>query len=142
MADTLATLARLRRLQATAAKRGLADALRAEAEAEAALQQAQQAPGLEARHVAAEDERLLASAFANWLARSAAVIHGQTLRADAAAQERGAASARLQAAEGALEAVCTLQEERAVVARRASLRRGQMRLDEAGARKARQAVLF
>ena len=143
MADTLATLARLRRLQATAAKRGLADALRIEAEAEAALHQARRAPAEEAKEAtAAQDQQLLATAFASWLPRSAATVRSHTARMEAAAQERSAASARLQAAEGALEAVCTLQEEREALVRRASLRRAQVRLDEAGAQKARQAVLF
>ncbi len=132
MADTLATLARLRRLQATAAKRGVADALRAEAEAEAALRQARQAPSDEAGQVTAAQDQLSASAFALWLPRAAAQIRSQATKADAAVRERDAARARLRAAEGALDAVRSLQEERDTVARRASLRRTQLQLDEAG----------
>ena len=144
MAETLATLARLRRLQATAAKRDFAAALRSEAEAEAALHRARQAPAQEAGAVAAaQDELLLAAAFASWLPRSAGAIRGHAGRLEAATQGRNAASARLLAAEGALEAVGTLQREREVAARKAALRRGQTQLDEAGLQARRkQAVLF
>ncbi len=137
MADTLATLARLRRLQATAARRDVADALRAEAEAEAALHQARQAPLDEAGRVNASQDQAVAAAFARWLPRAAAQIRGQAARLDTAGRTLDAARQTLQAAEGALEAVETLREEREALARRTMLRRAQMLLDEAGLRAGR-----
>ncbi len=136
MADTLATLARLRHLQATTAKRVLADALRAEAQAEAALNAARQAPAQEARDAGgAQDGFLLATAFAAWLPLSAAAVRNHTAQAAAAGREREAAAASLRAAEGALEAVANLQREQASALRKATLRKAQVQLDEMGARR-------
>ena len=133
VADTLATLARLRSLQATQARRDLAEALRAQAEVEAALNAAWQARQTEAQ--AACTDPGSQHAFAGWLPRSDADLARLVNAAAKSGQEQQSALAGLAACKGALEAVETLQRERAAEARKAGGRRLQLRLDELGVRR-------
>ncbi len=132
MPDKLAILARLRHLEAELAKRDLAQALRAERAAEAALDEARRAPLAEASAIPADAAHPLAVGFARWLpAASAAIAHRteDTRGATAARQLAGHEAATCNAA---LEAVGTLQAERAQASRRHVLRREQLGLDELG----------
>ena len=141
MADALATLARLRRLQEAAARRELARAFQDEAAAASALGEARQVRITEAGVVAGEPDQMLACAFAGWLPQSAAAIARRQAEAAQAGAAVQAARAQALACKGAVEAVEALQEERAVAARAGAQRRVQLRLDEVG-RKARQGLLF
>jgi hypothetical protein len=128
--DTLATLARLRHLQAVQAGRDLAGALTEERRADAVQQTAAAAFAREAACIPNDAAHPLAGSFATWLPA------GQAALATAAAARRGAvahsvaargALAQARAAERAVEIV---RDAKAEEARCAALRKAQVMLDD------------
>jgi hypothetical protein len=113
MADALAKLARLRRLEAEAAKRDLAACVTAERLAQRALTQAQAAVAMEAR-VAVP---VLPGAFAAWLPAAAEAIARCKAAEVQAAQQRDAARLALAQRLAAQKAVDTVLAERVAAAR-------------------------
>ncbi len=128
MTDRLAPLARLRSLQAKLARRDLAVALQAGAQADAALATARAAPATEAGHL--PQEPLLAAAFAAWLPHSAAAIERARAASLEAARACGSAAAALAERQRALETVSALQDQRRAAARAHALRQAQIGLDD------------
>jgi flagellar export protein FliJ len=134
MADPVARLLRLRAIEADAARRAVAAALRAQGEAEARLAVAQHAISAEARIGVADAADPLAGAFARWLPAGQAAIRR-------AAMEEAAKRAALEVARGALTAArvsvraCeTLQETQAALRREAVLKAEQLAIEESGRR--------
>ncbi len=122
--DPLVTLARLRRLAVSEAKRDLAEALLAEDEALTRAAAAEAA-------LTAEAETTEPGAYAAWLPRGLAVAQAEATRAAAArraTERRRIALADARAAERAVEILAARQ---AAEAARAEDRLAQARLDEA-----------
>ncbi len=113
MADALARLARLRWLEAEAAKRDLAAAAAAERAAQRALVQAQALVAMEARVPTAA----LPGAYAAWLPAGAQAIAACKSAEKQAAQARAAARLALAQRLAAQKAVDTVLEERLAAAR-------------------------
>lgn len=122
--DPLATLARLRKLAVSEAKRDLADALRAE---DAALARAM------AAEAALTDEAATAEpgAYAAWLPRGIAVARAEATKAEAAARATERQRLSLAEARAAERAVELLAARREAEAAKAADRRAQAMLDEA-----------
>lgn len=135
MADRLATLARLRKLQTDLARADLAACLQREAAAAAALSDARAAPSREAGHLDASQPLMLAGAFAGWLPAAAAAIGQREQAAAEAAGDCAHARADLAGRKAAQEAIATLQAERAAQARILRERGRQLALDELGHRR-------
>jgi hypothetical protein len=85
VADALGTLWRLRRLHAEEARRTLAAALAAEAEAANRLQSALAAPAREAAALGRQPSRQMTNAYAAWLPAAARAIHSCRRAGDSAA---------------------------------------------------------
>jgi len=120
MADTLKTLARLRRLEADQAKRDLAASIAQERAASRALLAAQAGLAQEARlagHVPA--------AFAAWLPGASAAIRQCHANERQAAAAREAARENLATRRAALKATETLLEQRQTAARLDTERRAE-----------------
>jgi flagellar export protein FliJ len=134
MADTLATLHRLRRLQSDQAKRALADHLTAERTAEHRLAQAHAAIAAEAASAPTDAAHPLAHAFAAWL--PAAHLARAQLTAALAAAEATTTTARatLTEARAAERAAESIAEKRATEARRLALKQDQLKSDDRPAR--------
>jgi len=113
MADGLAKIARLRRLEAAAAKRDLASALTAERIAQRALVQAQAAVVTEAR----VNLPVMSDCFAAWLPAAVEAIAGRKSAELQAAVERDAARQVLAQCLAAQRAVDTVLAEREASAR-------------------------
>lgn len=135
MADTLHTLARIRRLNADLARRDLGHAVQAEIAAQNALQVATEAPAREAALLAARDPGLDRAAFAAWLPAARQAILRRTSEAQAASQARDATAQELSRCKAALEAVETLLGQHASAARKTAQRKAQSGLDELGGRR-------
>jgi flagellar biosynthesis chaperone FliJ len=126
MADTLAGLARLRRLDVAQAKRDLATAIATELAASRALRAAQAGLAQEARLSAGQ----LPAAFAAWLPTASAAIRQCHATERQAAAARESARQTLAAHRAALKAAETLLEKREAAARLdASRRADRMRGD-------------
>jgi len=119
MPDTLARLARLRRLEAEQAKRDLAAAVRNERDAQRALTQAQAAIILEAHVPLAEAP----GAYAAWLPAAMQAIAACRASQAQATGEREAARAELTQCLAAQKAVDTVVNDRAAQARLEAERR-------------------
>jgi flagellar export protein FliJ len=130
MADPLATLRRLRQIEADQARRALAAALTASHEADRRAQAARAALQTEARAAPADAAHPLAASYAAWLPA------GQTAVREAAAAERTAQAradatrAALAEARAAERAVETVQDARAAARHAAALKREQVELDD------------
>jgi flagellar biosynthesis chaperone FliJ len=130
VADALATLRRLRQIEADQARRALAAALAASLEAERRAQAARTALQTEARAAPVDAGHPLAGSYAAWLPT------GQTAVREAAAAERiaqtraDATRAALAEARAAERAVETVLDARAAARHAASLRREQVELDD------------
>jgi F420-0:gamma-glutamyl ligase-like protein len=109
MADTLAKLARLRRMEAEAAKRDLATAVTNERLAQRALTQAQASVALEAR----VPVPAVPGAFAAWLPAAAQAIARCKAAETEATRQRGAAREALAQRLAAQKAVDTVVAARA-----------------------------
>jgi len=119
MADALAKLARLRRLEAEAAKRDLAAATAVERAAQRATVQAQAAVALEAR----VPLPAAPGAFAAWLPAAAQAIAGCKSAETKAALDRNAARLALAQRLAAQKAVDTVLADRTAAERREAARR-------------------
>ena len=119
MADALAKLARLRRLEAEAAKRDLAAAAAAERAAQRATVQAQAAVALEAR----VPLPAAPGAFAAWLPAAAQAIAGCKSAETKAALDRNAARLALAQRLAAQKAVDTVLADRTAAERLEAARR-------------------
>jgi flagellar export protein FliJ len=130
MADALATLRRLRQMEADQARRDLAASLAASAEANQRAEAARAALQNEARAAPMDAAHPLAGSYAAWLPA------GQTAVRDATASERTAQAraeasrAVLATARAAERAVETVQDARAATRRVAALKREQINLDD------------
>jgi flagellar export protein FliJ len=129
--DPLDALLKVRRMAADEARRGLAECLRAESEAIAAIVEIEASIGREteaATSLAADDAEV--EAFAAWLRR----IRPQQRAAHAAAEEAEAAATQarmlLGAACAAIRAAEEMLAKHAAEARAAAQRKGQAEIDE------------
>ncbi len=134
MADTLRTLARIRRLHADLARRDLGHAVQAEIAAQNALQVATEAPAREIALLATGNTGPETAAFAAWLPQAQHAIERRTAEAQAASRARDATAQALATCKAALEAVETLQAQHASAARKVAQRKAQSGLDELGGR--------
>jgi flagellar biosynthesis chaperone FliJ len=134
VADTLHTLARIRRLHADLARRDLGQAVQVEIMAQNALQAAVEAPAREIALLATGHRGTETAAFAAWLPLAQSAIVRRTADAQAASQARDATAQALASAKSALEAVETLQAQHARAARKVAQRKAQSGLDELGGR--------
>jgi hypothetical protein len=130
MADALATLRRLRQIEADQARRALAAALAASLEADRRAQAARTALETEARAAPADAAHPLAGSYAVWLPVGQTEVR-EAGAADRTAQTRAdatrAALAEARAAERAVEIV---QAARAAARHAAVLKREQVELDD------------
>ena len=133
--DPLDALLKVRRMAADEARRGLAECLRAESEAIAAIVEIEASIGREteaATSLAADDAEV--EAFAAWLRR----IRPQQRAAHAAAEEAEAAATQarmlLGAARAAIRAAEEMLAKHAAEARAAAQRKGQAEIDETAQR--------
>jgi flagellar export protein FliJ len=129
----LANLLRLRRFEADTARRALAEALAAEADAQARLARAQEALAAEAGQAGSlRDRDALVSLrnFAAWLPRGAAARQAAARAVAVAAQAAAAARAALAERRAALEAVEKLVEAAAREDRQHAARREAHALDD------------
>ncbi len=133
MADALATLARLRRMEADQARRALGMAIGQERQAVQAAANARADRQREAL-LAARAADPLAGAYAAWLPASVRTIAQADAAVSRSAADRDLAAASLAGCKAALEAVETLIDERNHTRRRHASRRAQSRLDEMGHR--------
>jgi hypothetical protein len=122
--DPLATLARLRRLAVSEARRDLAEALAAE---DAALARATAAEAA----LTDEAETAEPAAYAAWLPRGLAEARAEAAKAEAAARAAERQRLALAEARAAERAVELLAAKRAAEAAKAADRRAQAMLDEA-----------
>jgi hypothetical protein len=130
MADALATLRRVRQMEADQARRDLAATLAASLDAERRAQAARTALQTEARAVAVDAAHPLAGSFANWLPAGQAAVRSAAA-AERTAQARAEASrAALAEARAAERAVETVQDARAAARRTTALKREQIELDD------------
>jgi flagellar biosynthesis chaperone FliJ len=134
VADTLHTLARIRRLHADLARRDLGQAVQAEIMAQNALQAAVEAPAREIALLATGQRGIETASFAAWLPLAQSAIVRRTADSQAASQARDATAQALASAKSALEAVETLQAQHARAARKVAQRKAQSGLDELGGR--------
>jgi len=130
MADALATLRRLRRLEVEAAHRDLAGKLAVAVEAEQRAEAARSALRTEADAAPRDAAHPLAGGFANWLPA------GQSAARAAAAAERAAQAsaetsrAALAEARAAERAVQTVQDASTAARQAAAQKRTQLELDD------------
>jgi flagellar export protein FliJ len=130
MADALATLRRLRRMNADQARRDLAASLAASSEANQRAQVARAALQSEARAAAVDAGHPLAGSYAAWLPAGQMAVR-ETVTAERTAQLRAEASrAALAEARAAERAVETVQDAQAVARQAAALKREQAELDD------------
>jgi len=130
MKTALHTLLRLRRFEADAARRALAEALAAEAEAESRRDRAEAALYEEARNTD-EDTLLALQNFAAWLPRGTADRQAANHALAVAARTSSAARAALAERRAAMEAVEKHVEAQARAERQAEARREAHALDDA-----------
>jgi flagellar biosynthesis chaperone FliJ len=130
MADALATLRRLRQIEADQARRALGAALAASLEAERCAQAARAALQTEARAAPVDAAHPLAGSYAAWLPAGQTAVREAAVAectAHAHAEATRAALAEARAVERAVE---TVQDARAAVRRAAALKREQVELDD------------
>jgi len=135
MADKLATLLRLRRLEADLARRDLALAWHFEHEQQAGLDAAIAAPGVEASKLPAEADRLAQAAFARWLPQAMLRVDQCHAACGLAEEARLIAADEAASRHAALEAVSQLQDERRQAERKMAMRKMQSGLDELAAQR-------
>ena len=133
MADKLATLLRLRRLEADLARRDLALAWHLEHEQQAGLEAAVAAPGVEASKLPAD--RLAHAAFARWLPQAMLLVDQCHAAHGLAEEARLVAADEAASRHAAQEAVSQLQDERRQAERKIAMRKMQSGLDELAARR-------
>jgi flagellar biosynthesis chaperone FliJ len=134
MADPLATLRRLRRLEVDGAHRDLAEKLAAAREAEQRAGAARTALRTEAQAAPRDAAHPLARGFSNWLPvgqNAARTTAASERAAHANAEASRAALAEARAAERAVE---TVQDARAAARRVTVIKREQITLDDFKAR--------
>jgi len=129
MNPTLHTLLRLRRFEADAARRALAEAIAAEAAADVRLEKARAALHEEAKSTD-EDTLLALQNFAAWLPRGTADIQAASHALAVAARASAAARAALADRRAALEAVEKRIEAASRTERQDAARREAHALDE------------
>ncbi len=134
MADALHTLARLRRLELSLARRDLAQALDGEKAAGLALQAALQAPRIEAALLSSAEPGVEAAGFAVWLPSAQVSIERHEVKFQEASIACAQASDEARQAHAAREAVSSVCAARADDARRKAARKLQLELDELGRR--------
>jgi hypothetical protein len=130
---SLPTLARLRRLETELAKRELAEAMREEAHAQAALEAVQAAMAREQAGAPADPADPLAGAFAAWLPVARRELARDTAALEARARARAACSAAALARQNACRAVDSLIAAEAAASRLRRERRAQLALDDLAA---------
>ncbi len=132
MADALARLAKLRRLERQSAERALAASLQAARQTEAERDQAQDRIATETAAAVAGDH-----GFSAWLPAAIAQVAEIADRLLKAEQDVAARRHALTSAATAEETVARLAATRAAAERRRAARRAQMALDDHAARRAR-----
>lgn len=134
MANALATLARLRRLDADQARAALGDALVVEMQADRRLAGARRDAEHEAEQAPADAAHPLAGAYAAWLPAAARAIAAAEAARREAEKNSHAAMRALTGRKAALEAVETIEAERERARKRIIARKTQSGLDELGHR--------
>ena len=135
MADTLATLLRLRHLEADQAKRGLADALASERAAEQALLHANETVRRESVFAMENKTRALAGAFGAWLPAAQAARQAVSANRDAASVQVEKCRSALAGARTAERAVEHARDARTDAAKAAAQRKEQGIMEEATMRR-------
>jgi hypothetical protein len=130
VADALGTLWRLRRLHSEEARRTLAAALAAEAEAANRLKSALAAPAREAAALGRQPSRQMTNAYAAWLPAAARAMHSCRRAGEAAGKVTTAAAAALGERMAEEKAVALLLDQLRLAERKQQEKRAQLRLDD------------